>query len=108
ALGARAEVRACDTADRDALAALFAGLDTPLAAVVHTAGIAEDAVAERLTPEALSRTFAPKVLAARHLDALTRHTELDAFVLFGSVAGVLGTAGQSGYSAANAALDAVA
>ncbi|MFI8403968.1 SDR family NAD(P)-dependent oxidoreductase [Streptomyces sp. NPDC085463] len=108
ALGARAEVRACDTADRDALAALLAGLDAPLSAVVHIAGIAEDAVAERLTPEALRRVFAPKALAARHLDALTGDAGLDAFVLFGSVAGVLGTAGQSGYGAANAALDAVA
>ncbi|MFE5898567.1 SDR family NAD(P)-dependent oxidoreductase [Streptomyces sp. NPDC056488] len=108
ALGARAEIRACDTADRDALAALLAGLDAPLSAVVHTAGIAEDTVAERLTPDALRRLFAPKALAARHLDELTRDTALDAFVLFGSVAGVLGTAGQSGYSAANAALDAVA
>ncbi|MFJ6248309.1 MULTISPECIES: SDR family NAD(P)-dependent oxidoreductase [unclassified Streptomyces] len=108
ALGARAEVRACDTADRDALAALLAGLDAPLSAVVHTAGIAEDTVAERLTPDALRRLFAPKALAARHLDELTRDNALDAFVLFGSVAGVLGTAGQSGYGAANAALDAVA
>ncbi|MER5521364.1 SDR family NAD(P)-dependent oxidoreductase [Streptomyces sp. NPDC002763] len=107
-LGARAEVRACDTGDRAALAALLTGLDTPLSAVVHTAGIAEDAVAGRLTPGALHRVFAPKPLAARHLDELTRETELDAFVLFGSIAGVLGTAGQSAYSAANAALDAVA
>ncbi|MET8981427.1 type I polyketide synthase [Streptomyces sp. NPDC004539] len=106
-LGARAEVRACDTADRDALKSLLAGLDTPLSAVVHTAGIAEDTVTERLTAQNLRRVFAPKPLAARHLDELTRDTDLDAFVLFGSVAGVLGTAGQSGYSAANAALDAV-
>ncbi|MFE9664230.1 SDR family NAD(P)-dependent oxidoreductase [Streptomyces sp. NPDC005955] len=108
ALGARVDVRACDLGDRAALSGLLDTLDGPLAAVVHTAGIAEDAVAARLTPQALARVLAPKAVAARHLDELTRGAELDAFVLFGSVAAVLGTAGQGSYGAANAALDAVA
>ncbi|MFJ5925167.1 SDR family NAD(P)-dependent oxidoreductase [Kitasatospora sp. NPDC092948] len=108
ALGAHAEVRACDLADRAAVAALIAGLTAPLSAVVHAAGIAQDTVVERLTADSLRQTLDAKTRAAVHLDELTAGLELDAFVLYGSVAGVFGTAGQAAYCAANASLEGIA
>ncbi|MFI0479612.1 SDR family NAD(P)-dependent oxidoreductase [Actinomadura sp. 9N215] len=106
ALGADAAVHACDVTDRQSLTALLDGLD--LAGVVHAAGFAADATVQRLSAAALRDAIAVKAGAAAHLDELTRDRDLDAFVLFGSVAGALGTAGQAGYAAANAALEAVA
>ncbi|MFB7114742.1 type I polyketide synthase [Streptomyces sp. NPDC056291] len=110
-LGVRVTIAACDAADRDALAALLAGLpeDAPLTAVFHSAGVAHgDAPVADLTLDQLDALMRAKLTAARHLHELTAHLDLDAFVLFSSGAAVWGSGGQPGYAAANAYLDALA
>ncbi|MEU9447015.1 SDR family NAD(P)-dependent oxidoreductase, partial [Streptomyces sp. NPDC048304] len=105
--GAAVSVVACDVSERREVEALLASVpdEHPLTGVVHLAGVLDDGVIATLTQERLAGVFAPKVDAVRHLDALTRDLDLDAFVVFSSAAALMGSAGQGNYAAANAFLD---
>ncbi|WP_406280489.1 type I polyketide synthase [Embleya sp. NBC_00896] len=108
--GARVSFAACDVGDRDALAAVLAGVpaEFPLTAVVHAAAVLDDAVIGELTLDQIDRVLRVKVDGARHLDELTRDLDLSAFVLFSSLAGICGVPGQGNYAPGNAYLDALA
>ncbi|GAB3700042.1 SDR family NAD(P)-dependent oxidoreductase [Nocardiopsis oceani] len=108
ALGAEVDVRSCDAADRAELSRLLDSLDRPLRGVVHTAGVLDDATVPTMTDAQLERVLRPKVDAAWNLHELTADRDLGAFVLFSSVAGVLGNPGQANYAAANVFCDALA
>ncbi|MGW0552559.1 SDR family NAD(P)-dependent oxidoreductase, partial [Streptomyces altiplanensis] len=109
AQGAAVTALACDLADRTAVSELLAGVpvEHPLSAVVHAAGVLDDGVVGSLTPERLDGVLRPKVDAVWHLHELTCDLDLSAFVVFSSVAGVFGGAGQGNYAAANTFLDAL-
>ncbi|MGR4885003.1 SDR family NAD(P)-dependent oxidoreductase, partial [Streptomyces sp. LARHCF249] len=100
-------IAACDVADREALAGLIGSIDD-LDSVWHLAGVLDDGLLPDQNTERLERVLAPKLDAALHLHELTREHSLSEFVLFSSLAGVFGSAGQSTYAAGNAFLDAFA
>jgi acyl transferase domain-containing protein/NADPH:quinone reductase-like Zn-dependent oxidoreductase/acyl carrier protein len=108
--GATVRVVSCDVSDRAAAAELLAGLSErhPLSAVIHATGVLDDAVIASLTPERIDTVLRAKADAAWNLHELTRDLNLAAFVVFSSMAGVVGAPGQGNYAAANSFLDALA
>ncbi|WUS30824.1 SDR family NAD(P)-dependent oxidoreductase [Streptomyces sp. NBC_01255] len=109
-LGSHVTVAACDVADLDAMRTLLGTIptDTPLTAVLHTAGALDDGVVDTLTAAQIERAHRAKAVGAAVLDELTQDLDLDAFVLFSSVSSTLGIPGQGNYAPHNAYLDALA
>ncbi|MHA7651631.1 type I polyketide synthase [Mycobacterium sp. ML4] len=110
AAGAQVQVVACDASDRPALAKVIADIPVqrPLSAVIHAAGVLDDAVVASLTPDRMDAVLRAKVDAAWNLHELTRDLNVSAFVMFSSMAGLVGSSGQANYSAANCFLDGLA
>ncbi|GAA2480569.1 type I polyketide synthase [Streptomyces longisporus] len=111
ALGTQVDVLACDTRQRGELTGAVAwtcARGPALTAVLHTAEEIDAGPIDTLELDDLSSVLAAKAGAAARLEELTAGQDLDAFVLFSSVAAVWGGGRQPGFSAANAFLDALA
>lgn len=111
ALGSQVLAESVDVSDEAALADLLSRVrraGPPLRGIVHSAGVLADAGLLQQDAARYTEVFKPKVQGGYLLDALTRADPLDCFVLFSSVAAVLGSPGQSNHSAANAFLDMLA
>ncbi len=109
--GTKVAVLRGDAADAASLQHAMAQLPAdcpPLRGVIHAAGVLADGILSEMTLDQLDRAMSPKVQGAQNLHAATRDLPLDFFVLFSSVASVLGSPGQANYAAGNAYLDALA
>jgi acyl transferase domain-containing protein/acyl carrier protein len=109
--GTAVQIVAGDTSDRSDLSALLDRIaaDGPaLTGVMHTAGVVDNGVVDRLDAARLAGVLAPKAASAALLDELTSGLDLEAFVLFSSAAATFGAGGQGNYAAANSYLDALA
>ena len=102
------EIVSGDVENEEDVRRAVAGLKRPLKGVFHLAGALEGRLLMNITPSAQRTVFGPKATGAWHLHNATAHLPLDHFVLFSSVASTFGNAGQIGYSAANAFVDALA
>ena len=110
--GFEVRVEIADVTDEAAVRGLVTGLAErglpPLGGVIHAAGVVSDRALGNQDGESFARVLGPKVLGAWNLHRATLGMELELFVLFSSLAGLIGNAGQSNYAAANAYLDQLA
>jgi acyl transferase domain-containing protein/acyl carrier protein len=111
ATGTEAAVVACDVAVREQAAGLIEWIGAsgpPLSAVVHAAGVTQTTALVDTTETELAAVLEAKAAGAAYLDELTADLDLDAFVLFSSIASTWGSGIQPAYAAANAYLDGLA
>jgi acyl transferase domain-containing protein len=111
AAGTTVDVLVSDIAKRDEVARLLDRINAngpPLTAVLHTAGLVQLTTLEETGTPELASVLEAKAGGAAHLDELTAGMNIEAFVLFSSIAATWGSGQQPAYSAANNYLDALA
>jgi acyl transferase domain-containing protein/acyl carrier protein len=108
--GAAVEYRRCDVKDAGAVRRLVESLadGPPLKGIYHAAGVLADGVLTGKAWDSVWNALETKAVGALNLDAATRGLPLENFILFSSASSLLGSAGQTAYSSANAALDSIA
>lgn len=110
-LGCDVVIHAADLGDRASVAELFARFGNDLkqlAGVIHAAGVLDDGLIDKQSWERFEKVLSPKIVGASLLHEFTKELELEFFVLYSSVASVLGSPGQSNYATGNAFLDGLA
>lgn len=109
-LGAKATVVGGDIADLSSLRCIMQLFTSkrPLRGVIHAAGVVDSGILSNLTPQQCDAILAPKVNGAWNLHQLTKDVDLDLFMMFSSISGVMGLPGLGNYSAANSFLDVLA
>ncbi|MDO3676283.1 SDR family NAD(P)-dependent oxidoreductase [Paenibacillus ehimensis] len=107
-MGAKVVYRQSDVSDLEAVSDLmrdirrqFGGLN----GIIHSAGVIRDSFMIKKTLHDIDQVLAPKVAGTVYLDEASREFELDFFVLFSSLSGIVGNTGQADYAAANAFMD---
>ena len=108
--GGQAEYLSVDITDKDAVAQVFASLSRlgKVTAIVHGAGNLADKTIEKKTEQDFDLVYAPKVKGLENLLHCIDPSQLDCLVLFSSVVGFYGNAGQTDYAIANDILNKTA
>ncbi|HEX8422953.1 MAG TPA: beta-ketoacyl reductase, partial [Pyrinomonadaceae bacterium] len=79
----------------------------PIRGVIHAAGTLNDRTLFQHDADTFSSTWGPKVIGSWLLHHWLPKDSLDFFILFSSVASLLGSPGQANYAAANSFMDAL-
>jgi acyl transferase domain-containing protein/acyl carrier protein len=108
--GATVSYTNADLADAASVHALVqaAGQGQPLRGVFHAAGALRDGLLRQADVAAFTSILGAKIGGAWELHRATRELPLDCFVLFSSIASLLGSPAQANYAAGNAFMDALA
>jgi acyl transferase domain-containing protein/surfactin synthase thioesterase subunit/acyl carrier protein len=108
--GVRVVVAVCDITKEAEVARILNEIRAtmpPLRGVFHCAGMLDDGILDQMDWDRFSAVTVPKVMGSWLLHRGTLGDELDYFVLFSSILSLMGSPGQSNYTAANAFLDAL-
>ncbi len=111
ALGATVVPAACDTSDFETLKSLFETIAQempPLKGVFHSGALILDQPISEIDETTFRQVIRSKALGAWYLHLLTEHLPMDHFVLYSSVANLVGNSRQAAYSAANGFLNGLA
>src|SRR5690606_23516887 len=98
--GGRAVYLRADVGDREAVAALVSEVKSRyghVTGVIHAAGALRDSSIQNKRLEEMAEVFRAKVFGTRYLDEALRGEPLQCFVVFSSLAAVMGNFGQSDY-----------
>jgi acyl transferase domain-containing protein len=103
---------AVEITDGDAVSELAPRLQAmgwpPVRGVVHSAGVLQDGLLERMDAQQFQHVFDPKALGAWNVHRAFAEEPLEFFWMFSSMASIMPPAGQGNYAAGNAFLDALA
>lgn len=104
------QVHLADACDRPAMTSILTAIraTSPIAAIINMAMLLGDAPLARMTAEDWDRALRVKTDSSTLLHELTANDKLEAFILFSSIASVLGNRSQAGYNVGNAFLNALA
>jgi len=109
--GVKIKAVQADVADGIALEKVFKDISRtmpPLKGVFHLAGVLDGGMLHQLEWSRFAPVMVPKMMGAWNLHMLTKNMHLDHFVLFSSIASLMGYPGQGGYAAANHFMDTLA
>ncbi len=109
--GGQAEYLSVDVTDANAVAQRVTAVESRLGkikAIVHGAGNLADKPIEKKTESDFELVYAPKVKGLENLLNCINPSQLDCLVLFSSVVGFYGNAGQTDYAIANDILNKTA
>ena len=76
----------------------------PIAGVLNGAAVVQETLFSEMSLEAMEKVIKPKIDGTNHLDEIFKDTSLDFFIVFSSLTSVIGSSGQSNYTAGNAYL----
>lgn len=99
-----------DACDRPLMSSILASIRAthPIKGIINMAMILGDAPLASMTPEEWDRALRVKIDSSWILHELTADDDLEHFILFSSIASVLGNRGQGSYNVGNAFLNALA
>lgn len=109
--GVTVRILQLDIADRESLKQVHGEIVAtmpPISGVASGALVLRDKPFESMMLEDLDVVFGPRVRGSQNLDDLFFSTPLDFFILFSSLAGIVGNPGQSNYNASNMFMSALA